>query len=350
MVEIARALVGEARIVVLDEPTAALSPEEAKALFAVLRGMREAGTAIVYISHRIGEVLDLADTVTVLKDGQVVGTWPAAELSVPVLVRHMVGRPIEDLFPPASRLAPSGVPVLEVRELIDPPAVGGIDLAVHRGEILGVAGLEGQGQDELLACLAGDRLPVRGELHIRGVPARWGGVRRMIAYGIGFVPEDRKTRGLLLEQSSIRNITLPSLASLTRAGWVQRRREERLARTVSSQVGVRGSLDGPVQSLSGGNQQKVVLAKWLARRRDVLLLNQPTRGVDVGAKGEIYALLRAFADEGGAAILTSRELTEILGLCDRILVVRGGRIAASLERGASEEQVMAAATTGREAA
>ena len=129
MVEIARALVGEARIVVLDEPTAALSPEEAKALFAVLRGLREAGTAIVYISHRIGEVLDLADTVTVLKDGQVVGTWPAAELSVPVLVRHMVGRPIEDLFPPASRLAPSGVPVLEVRELIDPPAVGGIDLA-----------------------------------------------------------------------------------------------------------------------------------------------------------------------------------------------------------------------------
>jgi ABC-type sugar transport system ATPase subunit len=344
MVEIARSLVGDARVVILDEPTAALSPEEAGALFAVLRGLREAGRAIVYISHRIGEVLALADTVTVLKDGEVVGTWPAEGLTTAELVRRMVGRPIEDLFPPSAPPAPGAVPVLEVRGLIDPPAVAGVDLAVRAGEILGIAGLEGQGQDELLACLAGDRVPARGELLVRGAPAAWGGVRRMIGYGIGFIPEDRKTRGLLLEQSSIRNISLPSLGLMTRFGWVQRRREAALGRDVARQVGVRGSIDGPVQSLSGGNQQKVVLAKWLARQRSVLLLNQPTRGVDVGAKGEIYALLRAFAEAGGAAVLTSRELTEILGLCDRVLVVRGGRIVAGFGRGATEEQVMAAAT------
>jgi ABC-type sugar transport system ATPase subunit len=346
MVEIARALVGETRVVILDEPTAALSPEEAEALFVVLRDLRAAGKAIVYISHRIGEVLALADSVTVLKDGEVVGTWPAAGLDQQGLVRHMVGRPIEDLFPPTSSRVEQAAPVLEVRGLIDPPAVTGVDLAVHSGEILGIAGLEGQGQDELLACLAGDRLPVRGELLVRGAPARWGGVRRMIGYGIGFIPDDRKTRGLLLEQSSIRNIALPSLAHLTRFGWIQGAREKRLARDAAQRVGVRGAIEGPVQSLSGGNQQKVVLAKWLARRRDVLLLNQPTRGVDVGAKGEIYSLLREYADAGGAAVMTSRELAEILGLCDRVLVVRGGRIVATLGHGATEEQVMSAATTG----
>jgi ABC-type sugar transport system ATPase subunit len=350
MVEIARALVGAARVVILDEPTAALSPEEAEALFAVLRSIREEGAAIVYISHRIAEVLALADSVTVLKDGEVVGTWPVATLSQQDVVRRMVGRPIEDLFPPPGAGGVPGVPVLEVRGLIDPPAVAGIDLVLHRGEILGVAGLEGQGQDELLACLAGDRQPARGELYVAGVRRPWGGVRRMIGYGIGFVPEDRKTRGLLLEQSSIENIGLPSLPELTRLGWVQRAREARLAREVAGRIGVRGSLEGAVQSLSGGNQQKVVLAKWLARQRAVLLLNQPTRGVDVGAKAEIYALLRAFTQEGGAAIITSRELTEILGLCDRVLVVRGGRVVAELPRGCSEEDVMSAATTGRAAA
>jgi rhamnose transport system ATP-binding protein len=346
MVEIARSLVSEARVVILDEPTAALSPEEAEALFVVLRGLRAAGCAIVYISHRIGEVLALADNVTVLKDGEVVGTWPASGLTPSELVRRMVGRPIEDLFPPDAPRTPDAVPVLEVRGLIDPPAVTGVDLVVHAGEILGLAGLEGQGQDELLACLAGDRIPVRGSLRVRGEEAAWGGVRRMIGYGIGFIPEDRKTRGLLLEQSSIRNISLPSLPGLTRHGWVQRRREDALGREAARRVGVRGAIESPVQSLSGGNQQKVVLAKWLARQRSVLLLNQPTRGVDVGAKGEIYALLREFADAGGAAVLTSRELPEILGLCDRVMVVRGGGIVATLERGATEEQVMSAATTG----
>ncbi len=349
MVEIARAFVVDARVVILDEPTAALSPDEATSLFDVLRGLRDAGRSVIYISHRLAEVLALADRVTVLKDGALVGSWPASELTEQGLVRQMVGRPIEDLFPP-NVLRAEGTALLEVHGLIDPPAVSGVDLAVHRGEILGIAGLEGQGQDELLSCLAGDRIPIRGELTVGGARARWGGVRTMISAGIGFVPEDRKTRGLLLEQSAVRNISLPSLTDLTHYGWIDRTEEIRLAFEAAGLVGIRGDITKPVSSLSGGNQQKVVVAKWLARKRTVLLLNQPTRGVDIGAKGEIYALLRAFADEGGGVILSSRELTEILGLCDRVVVIRGGRITASFGRGATEEQVMTAATAGVAAA
>lgn len=345
MVEIARSLVGQARVVILDEPSAALSPTEAHALFAVLRQLRAEGLAIVFISHRLEEVLELSDTVTVLKDGQVVGTWPTTQLTPQELIRRMVGRPIEDLFPPSQTLGESE-PLLDLRGLIDPPRVTNVSFSLRPGEIVGIAGLEGHGQDEILACLAGERRPARGELRIDGTLVGWGNVRTMVARGIGFVPEDRKTKGLLLDQSAIRNIALPSLGSLSRLGWLRMEEERRLGREAAESVGVRGDLEQPVRSLSGGNQQKVVIAKWLATRLRVLLLNQPTRGVDVGAKGEIYALLRSFAERGGAALLTSRELTEVLGLCDRVFVVRNGRLVAEFARGATEEQVMAAATGG----
>ncbi len=346
LVEIARALVGEARVLILDEPTAALSPAEAEALFGVIRDLRAEGRAIIYISHRLSEVLDLADRVSVLKDGQLVLTRPAAGLTAGDVVRAMVGRPLADLYPARSEVSPGGIPALEVHGLIDPPTVRGADVVVQAGEIVGIAGLEGQGQDELLACLAGDRQPALGEAHIHGVPVRWGDVRCMVDQGIGFVPEDRKTQGLLLGESTIRNISLPSLGGLTRFGIVQRARESELGRRMAAALGVRGSVEGPVGSLSGGNQQKVVLAKWLARERRVLLLNQPTRGVDVGAKAEIYALLREFTSVGGAVLLTSRELPEVLGLCDRVVVVRRGRIVAELPQPTTEEAVMAAATGG----
>ena len=343
LVEIGRALVGRVRVLILDEPTAALSPEEAAHLFATLRGMRDAGCAVVYISHRIGEVLDLADEVTVLKDGRLVETRPATALSVPETVRLMVGRPVEALFPPRATEAARGTPLLAVGGLVDPPHVLGVDLALYPGEIVGVAGLEGHGQDQLLACLAGDRHPAGGRLEIGGRRTPWSGVGTMVRRGIGLVPEDRKTQGLLLDLSSRRNIALPALRSVSRRGWVRRRSEERLGEEGARAVGVRGDTGLPAASLSGGNQQKVVLAKWLAVGSRVLLLNQPTRGVDVGAKSEIYALLRAFAEGGGAALVTSRELTEILGLCDRVLVIRHGRFVAELPGGAAEEDVMAAA-------
>ncbi len=344
LVEIARALAGDARVVILDEPTAALSPAESEALFGVIRDLRASGHAIIHISHRLAEVLALADRVSVLKDGQRVLTLPAADLSAGTLVRAMVGRPLDDLYPAPGDIPDDAAAALVVQGLIDPPMVRGADLTVGVGEIVGVAGLEGQGQDELLACLAGDRRPALGRAWIHGAPVSWGDVRHLADQGMGFVPDDRKARGLLLGESAVRNISLPSLGGLTRLGFVDRARELALGRRMASMLGVRGSIDGPVGTLSGGNQQKVVLAKWLARERRVLLLNQPTRGVDVGAKAEIYGLLREFAAAGGAVLITSRELPEILGLCDRVLVIRGGRIVAELPRGATEAAVMAAAT------
>jgi ABC-type sugar transport system ATPase subunit len=349
MVEIARALIADSRVLMFDEPTAPLSPLETERLFHVLRRLREEGKAIVYISHRLEEVLAIADRVTVLKDGDLVGCWPATGLTIDDLIRRMVGRPIEDLFPEHDRSVPERAPLLEVTELVDPPRVLGVSFSVRPGEIVGLAGLEGHGQDEVLACLAGERSPVRGRLQVDGRSVAWGSPVRMFTHGIGFVPEDRKTKGLILERSTQWNVTLPSLRSLSVLGWLRTSAERAFAERAVRIVDVRGELDAPVQALSGGNQQKVVLAKWLATHSRILLLNQPTRGVDVGAKAEIYALLRSFADSGGAVLLTSRELVEILGLCDRVLVMRRGRVAGELPRTATEEQVMAVAAAGEAA-
>ena len=342
LVEIARALVGRARVLILDEPTAALAPKEVDRLFAVLRALREEGHAIVYISHRLDEVLDLADEVTVLKDGRHVATRPVADLTAAEIVRLMVGRPIEDLFPPRST-APGREVVLAVEGLSDPPNLHQVDLELRAGEIVGIAGLQGQGQDELLACLAGDRRPVRSRIRFLDRNVKWSDVRSMVQRGVGLVPGDRKTQGLLLEEASHRNAALPALPLLSRLGVIRRGAERAYGDAAARRVGVRGNLDLPVSSLSGGNQQKVVLAKWLALDTRVLLLNQPTRGVDVGAKSEIYGVLRNFADAGGAVLMTSQELTEVLGLSDRVLVMRQGRLVSELPGGATEEAVMAAA-------
>ncbi|MER3452554.1 MAG: hypothetical protein C4344_02400 [Acidimicrobiia bacterium] len=334
----------------LDEPTAPLSPLETQQLFDVLRRLRDDGKGIVYISHRLEEVLTIADRVTVLKDGQWVGTWPSERLTTAELVRHMVGRPIEDLFPRRRATPGDSPPLIEVRDLADPPRVSGVSLTIQPGEIVGLAGLEGHGQDEVLACLAGERSPGRGYLRIGGRDAAWGCPGQMKALGVGFVPEDRKTKGLILDRPTLWNVTLPSLKMLSRLGWVRGRDERAFAQQAAAAVQLRGSLDLPVRALSGGNQQKVVLAKWLATDVRVLLLNQPTRGVDVGAKAEIYSLLRDFANRGGAILVTSRELVELLGLCDRILVIREGRIVGHLPGTATEEEVMAAAASrGRNA-
>jgi ABC-type sugar transport system ATPase subunit len=226
---------------------------------------------------------------------------------------------------------------------VDPPRLRGVHLEVRQGEMVGVFALEGHGQDELLACLAGDRRPVLGELSLFGRRRRWGDVRGVIAAGVGHVPEDRKAQGLLLDLDGVRNISLASLAALSRRGVVARGREHRIAREAADRAGVTGALENPVGTLSGGNQQKLVLARWLASGARVLLLNQPTRGVDVGSKAEIYALLRRWCDEGGAAIVVSREILELLGLCDRTLVMSHGRIAGTAPADATEDAVLAMA-------
>jgi ABC-type sugar transport system ATPase subunit len=342
LVEVARALVRDLRVVIFDEPTAALAPAEAEHLFAVVRRLAAQGRAVVYISHRLGEVQELADRVTILKDGRRVDCRPAASLGVDEMVRLMVGREQSALFPPPRRGAP-GEEVLAVRGLVDPPRLRGIDLGLRRGELVGLFGLEGHGQDELLACLAGQRRPVLGQLEVLGRRRRWGDLRAVLAAGVGSVPEDRQGAGLLLDFDGVRNITIASLGTLARGGLLPAAEERRVARAAAARAGVVGDLDKPVATLSGGNQQKVVLARWLAAGVRILLLNQPTRGVDVGSKAEIYALLRGWCDDGGAALVSSREILELLGLCDRTLVLREGRLAGTAPPDAGEDDVLALA-------
>jgi ABC-type sugar transport system ATPase subunit len=343
LVEIARSLVHGGRALILDEPTAALAPLETDRLFAVLRTLRSQGRAIIYISHRIDEVLQLADEVTVLKDGELVATRPAAGLTSDSTVELMVGRSITQLFPHRAERPPTEQPLLRVEGLIDPPRVREVSMSLFPGEVVGIAGLEGSGQDEVLRCLGGDRRPARGSIWIKGRRAAWSGPAGMLRHGIAFLPADRKGEGLILDLSGIENVSLPVLARLSRFGLLLPSRQAAYAEQATRSVDVRGQLGGPVRSLSGGNQQKLILAKWLAAGASVLVLDQPTRGVDVGAKAEIYVLVRSFADAGGAALITSRELPEMLGLCDRVLVMRDGSVAAELPSGATEQQVMAAA-------
>jgi len=346
MVEIARALVGSARAIILDEPTAALSPAEAEHLFSVMRLMTQQGIAFVYISHRLAEIQEIADTVVVMKDGQHVTTRPCEGLTTEEMIRSMVGREIADLYPDrAERTAAASKPVIAVQGLVDPPRVRNASLVLHAGEVVGLYGLEGHGQDEILACLAGARRPAAGSLVVDGRTTPWPDVARANALGFGYVPQDRKTEGLLLEFSGTWNLTLPVLRSVVaRRGVVSSAREAALAGAAATAAGIRGDIRPPVTTLSGGNQQKVVLAKWIAARSRVLLLNQPTRGVDVGSKAEIYALIRTLCDRHGVtALVVSREIAELKGLCDRILVMSHGVLADEFDHTAGEEEILAGA-------
>ena len=346
MVEIARAIVTDARVVILDEPTAALSPHEAERLFEVIRDMTRRGVGVIYISHRLEEIVALADVATVLKDGTHVATRRVSDLTVTSMVTLMVGREIEDLFPHSDGPAiDRSVAALEVQDLCDPGAIESASFSVYPGEVVGVYGLEGHGQDEILACLAGDRTPATGRLIRNGIPHTWSDVSTMSREGFGYVPADRKLDGLILNLTGDQNITLPILRrAASQAGFVTTESERSLGRPAAADAGVRGDLTRPVSSLSGGNQQKVLLARLIASESTVLLLNQPTRGVDVGAKAEIYALIRRLCREKGIiALVVSREITEVLGLCDRVLVMSHGRLAGEHPRTASEEEVLATA-------
>ena len=343
MVEIARALVSESRLVILDEPTAALTPAEADRLFDVVEMLKQRGTAFIYISHRLDEVARLADSITVLKDGRIVGTSKRGELTIPEVISRMVGRDVVELFPPKATSIDRTQPLLRAVGVCDPPRLLAADLELYPGEVVGIYGLEGHGQDEFLACLAGARHPVTGRLTVAGKPCSWGNPGRLIGVGVGFVPEDRKTEGLLLEESGRRNITLPLLRRVSRFGVVQPRQDQALALAGAQAAGVRGDLASPVGALSGGNQQKLILGRWLAARARVLLLNQPTRGVDVGSKEEIYKVIRDQCDSGAAAVVVSREITELQGLCDRIAVMSHGRLVAVLPAESSEERILAMA-------
>ena len=356
LVEIAKALSHDARILVLDEPTAALADAEVETLFAILERLRARGVGIVYISHRLEEVFRIADTITVLRDGRTVATHRAADLDEPRVISLMVGREVNSIFP--ERRHDAGAIALEARGVTveDPDTPGrrlvdGVSFAVRRGEVLGIAGLMGAGRSDLLAALFGAHAGrVSGEVVVDGAPARIRTPSDAIERGIAFVTEDRKRFGLVLEHAVLANMTLAGLASVAGRVFVDGDRERAAAGRVARDLRVRAaSLDVPAGTLSGGNQQKVVLGKWLLTEPRVLLLDEPTRGIDVGARQEIYEQIEALAGAGLAIVLVSSELPEVLGLSDRVIVLRGGRVAGEFARAeATPEGVMACAAGGAE--
>lgn len=327
LVEISRALIHRSDVLILDEPTAALPAAESERLFGIIRRLRDRGVAIAYVSHRLTEVLQLADRISVLRDGRLIATQDTTEAQLSGLVRLMVGRPLSMEYP-LRPPRPNSEVLLKVRGLSSPEAFRDVSLDVSRGEILGIAGLDGSGRSELAQALAGDRRCDAGEVLLDATrigPGR--SVYEVMDSGVVYVPPDRQHEGLHLGMSIADNISLPVLRTLSHGPFLDRAGQDRLAQEYMSRLDVRAS--GPHQvcsALSGGNQQKVLLAKWLATRPRVLLLDEPTRGVDVGAKAEIHALIRTLADGGAAILLASSEMLELLGMSDRVLVLRAGLV------------------------
>ncbi len=350
LVEIAKALSVDARVLIFDEPTSSLSSGEAANLFRVIRELRSRGVGIVYISHRLGEVKELADRVVVLRDGENAGELQRSEIEHGAMVRMMVGRDLSQFY--AHVPHPPGPVRLEVEGLRtaahpDHP----VGFRVHAGEIVGVAGLVGAGRTEMLEALFGVTPAVGGTVRVGGVAFRPTSPQNAIVAGLALVPEDRKRQGVILQMAVRENVSLAALRRDSPRGFVDRVREEGLAAAMISKLGIKTPSDRQVvQFLSGGNQQKVVLGKWLALKPQVLLMDEPTRGIDVGAKHEIYRLMEELAKEGVAILFASSELEEILGLADRVLVMHEGRITGELSREAmTEEAVLHLATDTVEA-
>lgn len=345
LVEVAAALGRNARILLMDEPTASLTPREVERLFAVVRDLKRQGTAIVFVDHRLDEVFSIADRITVMRDGAKVGVYNAREVSQEEIVRRMVGREIPR-FPERARSP--GETLLEVQGLSRAGAFAGVSFHVRRGEIVALAGLVGAGRTEVARAIFGIDAFDSGTVRFEGREVRFRSPREALDAGVAYLPEDRQRHGLILPLPVTQNLSLVVLRELARWGWLLRERERELAAAQAERLGVRGpGLSAPVRSLSGGNQQKVLVGKFLAARPKLLLLDEPTRGVDVGAKAEIHRLIMDFAGRGLGILIISSELPEVLALADRVLVMRAGRIAAEFDRAAaSEEAVMAAAVAG----
>lgn len=355
LVEIAKALGAGARILIMDEPTASLTQKEVRLLLQVVRDLRAQGVGIIYISHRLEEIFEVADRVTVLRDGESLGTHAMSAVDSAMLIRLMVGRDVEAIYPPAT-VAPGGT-VLEVERLDAPDAgVHEVSFSVRAGEILGFAGLVGAGRTELARVLFGIEPATAGTIRLEGKAIVVRNPREAVAHGIAYVPEDRRRHGVILEMPVAANATMAIHERLFPGGWLRPGKERGLAEEYVRDLGIKtASVESAVGMLSGGNQQKVALARWLATQPKVLILDEPTQGVDIGAKAEIHRILRGLAAEGLAIILISSDLPEVLGMSDRIAVMRGGRIVATLEGTADAHAVMAAALgtangNGKEAA
>lgn len=341
MVQIAAAVGTGARIIVMDEPTSSLSSSESERLFELLGRLRATGTTIIYVSHRLEELFRLTDRITVLRNGRYIETRRTRETSPDEVVQLMIGRPLAEYYP-AHLDAQRGQEELRVERLSSPGKFADISLSVHAGEVVGLAGLVGAGRSEVAAAIFGLDPNATGRIRIRGQEVRIPSPTRALSLGIGLLPEDRKRQGLVLSLGGRANLSLPILDRLARLGFVSGRKERALAREYFEGLRVRSpDMDTPVWSLSGGNQQKIAMAKWLASRCKILIVDEPTRGVDIGAKAEIHALIDQLTRAGTAVLLISSELPEILNLSTRILVLRQGRLVGELTRNeASQEALM----------
>jgi ribose transport system ATP-binding protein len=340
LTEIAKALSQEARVLIMDEPTAALAKTETEQLFDLMRRLSAHGISIVFVSHRMEEIFEICDRITVLRDGRIVLTAPTEDLTVQQVINGIVGRKVEQAMECSERAVdPAEEVLLEVRGLASGPRLRGIDLTLRRGEIVGLAGLMGSGRSEFARALFGiDRIDA-GEIFVSGKRLHLRGPQEAIDAGIALIPEDRRAQGLILGHSVRENFVLPLLRQLTRYGFVDDRKGAQLASSFVERLSIRlRSLDQPIPLLSGGNQQKVVIAKWLGTNPQILVMDEPTAGVDVGTKGEIVAMIRALAESGKGVIIISSELPELLAVSDRVLVLRDGRVERELARSEIEAE------------
>jgi len=345
MVEIAKALSANARLIVMDEPSATLTEHELQRLFELVRSLKQQGVSVVYISHRLEEIFEVADRVTVLRDGKLIGTFPIGQVDRQDIIRMMVGREIEHRIP--KKKAPIGEEILRVEGLSGGP-VKDVNLSVRKGEVVGLTGLVGSGRTELARLIFGADLKTSGTIYLDGKPVEIRSPREAIGRRIGFVTEDRKEQGLIVGLPVRENVTLANLDLVAFWGIIRRDLERAAVRQSIEALRIRTpSMEQLVRNLSGGNQQKVVLAKWLFTRSKVLLFDEPTRGIDVGAKVEIYQLMNQLAARGVGMLMITSELPEALGMSDRILVMHAGKVAAELKpEEASPEKIMFYATGG----
>jgi ABC-type sugar transport system ATPase subunit len=343
-VQIAAAVGAGARIIVFDEPTSSLGEAESAHLFELIARLRARGVTIVYVSHRMPEIFRLCDDITVLRDGRHVSTTRATELDEAALVQRMIGRSLAEYLP--AHQSVTGDVALDVKDLTSPGGFQDVSFTLRAGEVVGLAGLVGAGRSEIANALFGLDPDVRGEVCVAGQPARIDSARAAMACGIGLVPEDRKRQGLVLSMLAGENITLPTLERHARSGWVRRAAERATVARYFDTLRVAGRPDTMAAALSGGNQQKLVIAKWLAAESRILILDEPTRGVDVGAKAELHAWIGRLAGEGRAILLISSELPELLALSSRIIVLRSGRITGELRHTDASQELLLRMMTG----
>ena len=347
MIEIAKALMTDAKVIIMDEPTAALTDREIEKLFDVIRSLKESGVSIVYISHRMEEIFTICDTITVMRDGRTVDTTPIPETNFNDVVKKMVGRELTDRFP--ERNSNPGETILEVKGLTRKGVFENVSFQVREGEIVGVSGLMGAGRTEIMRTIFGLDGKYEGDILVAGKNVTVKNPNQAVELGLGFITEDRKEEGLILDFSIKDNIVLPSLFSFTKNGMIKDKQEEEFVELLIKRLTIKTeSAMTSAKNLSGGNQQKVVIAKWIGIGPKVLILDEPTRGVDVGAKREIYQLMNELTDRGVAIIMVSSELPEVLGMSDRVIVIHEGRVSGEvIGKEATQEKIMTLATGGQ---